>query len=144
MKTSKNILSALRIAMSLIFLWAFFDKVFGLGFATTVDKAWIHGGSPTAGFLAGAVKGPLANVFHGLSGMVVIDWRFMVGLLVIGLTLLFNKYVAFGAISGIIMMVLMWLALLFPANNPLIDERIIYALVLAYIAADAMKPRISA
>ncbi len=31
-------------------------------------------------------------------------------------------------------MTLMWLALLFPANNPIVDEHIVYALVLALLA----------
>ncbi len=120
--------------MSFIFLWAFFDKLFGLGFATTPDKAWIHGGSPTTGFLSFGVKGPFAEIFHSLAGVAVVDWLFMLGLLFIGLTLLFNKYVLWGAVAGTIMMLLMWFALLFPANNPLIDEHIVYALVLALLA----------
>ena len=55
----------LRIAMGWIFLSAFLDKCFGLGFATGRDPetgaidfgsadAWINGGSPTDGFLPSA------------------------------------------------------------------------------------------
>lgn len=139
MTTSKKIVSVLRIAMSLIFLWAFFDKLLGLGFSTASAKAWINGGSPTAGFLAGAAKGPFVDVFHSLSGLMIVDVLFMVGLLFIGLTLLLNKYVVCGSIAGIIMMALMWLALLFPANNPLIDEHVIYALVFAMFLAESRK-----
>ena len=134
MNIQKIVWLKLRFVMSFIFLWAFFDKLLGLGFATTSEKAWIHGGSPTTGFLAGAVKGPFVDIFHGLSGIAVVDWLFMLGLLFIGLTLLFNKYVTWGALAGIVMMVLMWLALLFPENNPIIDEHIVYALVLALLA----------
>ena len=134
MNKQKMVYTGLRFAMSFIFLWAFVDKVFGLGFATTADKAWINGGSPTTGFLSMGVKGPLAEIFHSLAGVALVDWAFMLGLLFIGLTLAFNKYVKWGALAGVVMMVLMYLALLFPANNPLIDEHIIYALVLALIA----------
>ncbi|MDO8486197.1 MAG: hypothetical protein Q7S77_00660 [Candidatus Staskawiczbacteria bacterium] len=134
MKKQKIIELVLRLSMSFIFLWAFFDKVFGLGFATTVEKAWINGGSPTAGFLSFATKGPFAEIFHNISGMPIVDWLFMGGLLFVGLTLLFNKYVKWGCLAGVIMMVLMYLALLFPANNPVIDEHIVYALVLLLIA----------
>ena len=134
MNIKKIIFLKLRFVMSFIFLWAFFDKLFGLGFATTSEKAWIHGGSPTTGFLSGAVKGPFAPIFHSLAGLAIVDWLFMLGLLFIGLTLLFNKYVFWGAVAGIIMMILMWLALLLPANNPIIDEHIVYALVLALFA----------
>jgi thiosulfate dehydrogenase [quinone] large subunit len=134
MNKQKIVFLSLRVAMSFIFLWAFFDKVFGLGFATTSEKAWINGGSPTSGFLSMGVKGPFANIFHSLAGMAIIDWVFMAGLLFIGLTLLFKRYVVWGAIAGIIMMVLMWLALLLPENNPIIDDHIVYALVLTLFA----------
>lgn len=143
MDKQKIVFIALRLVMAFVFLWAFFDKVFGLGFATTSDKAWIHGGSPTIGFLSFGVKGPFAEVFHGLAGVAMVDWLFMLGLLFIGLTLLLNRYVFWGSVAGITMMVLMWLALLFPANNPLIDEHIVYALVLALLAIKSKKEKIS-
>lgn len=120
--------------MAFIFLWAFLDKVFGLGFATTSDKAWINGGSPTAGFLSFGTHGPLGNLFQGLSGVVAVDWVFMLGLLFIGATLLLNKFVTWGAIAGIILMILMWLSMLPPENNPIVDEHIVYALVLSILA----------
>ena len=41
----------LRIALGWIWLWAFFDKLLGLGFATTPEKAWINGNSPITGYL---------------------------------------------------------------------------------------------
>ncbi|MCF7833653.1 MAG: hypothetical protein K9L98_00855 [Candidatus Pacebacteria bacterium] len=139
MNIQKIVWLSLRLVMSFIFLWAFFDKLFGLGFATISEKAWINGGSPTTGFLLGAVKGPFAEIFHSLAGVAVVDWLFMIGLLFIGLTLLLNKYVFWGAIVGIIIMILMWLALLFPSNNPLIDEHIVYALVFALLAIKSKK-----
>lgn len=119
----------LRFVMSFIFLWAFVDKAFGLGFATEKANAWINGGSPTFGFLTNAVKGPFADFFHSLAGVAVVDWMFMLGLLFIGLTLLLNRFVFWGAMSGTVMMILMWLALLPPENNPIVDEHIVYALV---------------
>ncbi len=106
----------------------------GLGFATTADKAWINGGSPTTGFLSFGVKGPFADLFHSLAGVAVVDWFFMLGLLFIGVTLLLNRYVVWGSLAGVVMMSLMWLALLFPENNPIIDEHIVYALVFALLA----------
>ena len=139
MKLQKFTLLGLRFSMVFIFLWAFFDKLFGLGFATTPDKAWIAGGSPTSGFLSFGTHGPFVDFFKSLSGMVVVDWLFMVGLLCIGLTLLLNKYVKWGAIAGIIMMFLMWLSLLPPENNPIIDEHVVYALVLALLAVKSIE-----
>lgn len=134
MNIQKIVFLKLRFVMSFIFLWAFLDKTFGLGFATASNNAWINGGSPTSGFLANAVQGPFASIFNNLSGLAVVDWLFMLGLLFVGLTLLLNRYVWLGAIAGITMMMLMWLSLLFPENNPIIDEHIVYALVLAVLA----------
>ena len=42
-KKQEYILGLLRISIGLIFLWAFFDKLFGLGFATSFDKSWLAG-----------------------------------------------------------------------------------------------------
>lgn len=134
MNKQKIVFVALRLSMGFIFLWAFVDKVFGLGFATTADKAWIQGGSPTAGFLSFGVKGPLAPIFQSLAGVPIVDWLFMLGLLFVGLTLLLNKYVKWGSIVGCAMLFLMYLALLLPENNPIIDDHIVYILVLALIA----------
>ena len=126
--------TGLRYAMSFVFLWAFVDKTFGLGFAKTAEKAWINGGSPTTGFLSMGVKGPFVDIFHSLAGVALVDWMFMLGLLFIGLTLAFNKYVKWGCLAGGVMLLLMYFALLFPENNPIIDDHIVYILVLALIA----------
>lgn len=124
----------LRLVMGLIFLWAFVDKLVGLGFATPSERAWINGGSPTTGFLTNAVKGPFAEFFRSLAGNPLVDWLFMLGLLGVGLTLLLNRFVVWGAIAGSVMMILMWLAVFPPENNPLLDEHIVYALVFAILA----------
>lgn len=125
---------ALRSVLGFIFLWAFLDKTFGLGFATAPEKAWISGGSPTTGFLSFGVKGPFAEIFHSLAGVAVVDWLFMLGLLFVGLTLILNKYVKWGCIAGSLMLFFMYLALLLPENNPIIDDHIVYILVLILIA----------
>lgn len=134
MKKQKIVYIVLRFVMSFIFLWAFFDKVFGLGFGTAANKAWIHGGSPTAGFLIGAVKGPFADIFHALAGIAVVDWLFMLGILFVGLTLAFNKFVKWGCAAGCVILFFMYLSLLFPVTNPIIDEHIVYILVLLLLA----------
>ncbi|HSW78896.1 MAG TPA: hypothetical protein VLF88_02690 [Candidatus Babeliales bacterium] len=135
----------LRIALGYVFLWAFLDKLFGLGFATCKDKlsgavnlgcnqSWIHGGSPTTGFLGHATTGPLANFYNNLAGQAWVDWLFMLGLLVIGVGLLLGIWVRTAAFAGIVLFILMWSALLWPVNTPGIDEHIIYALALFGIA----------
>lgn len=119
-----------RMLMGFYFLWAFFDKVFGLGFATPAEGAWINGGSPTMGFLAhGTAESPFAGVFTAIAGNPVVDWLFMLGLLGVGAALLFGVGVRLGAIAGAAMLFLMYLAQ-FPltltgATNPLLDSHII-------------------
>ena len=126
----------LRIGLGYIFLWAFFDKLFGLKFTTCktagagCSQAWIHGGSPTAGFLGHATTGPMANFYSHLAGQAWVDWTFMLGLLFVGVGLFFGAWVKSAAIAGILMLGLMWSSLLWPANAPGVDEHIIYILVL--------------
>lgn len=85
----------LRFALGFTLLWAFLDKTFGLGRATAPDKSWMAGGSPTAGFLKNAVQGPLADFYHSLAGNPVVDWLFMLGLLLIGLALILDEHVIY-------------------------------------------------
>jgi thiosulfate dehydrogenase [quinone] large subunit len=135
----------LRLSLGFIFLWAFFDKLIGLGFATCKDRvtgdvatgcseAWINGGSPTTGFLNNAVSGPFSEFYHNLAGLAWVDWLFMLGLLLVGVGLLLGIWVRVAAFIGIAMLVLMWSALLWPANTPGIDDHLIYALVLFGVA----------
>lgn len=126
----KVTLGVLRLSMGLIFLWAFFDKLLGLGFATTPEKSWLAGGSPTTGFLSFGVHGPLADFYHGIAGSGLVEWLFMLGLLFIGLTLTFGVAVRLGTLAGAIMMALMYSALIPPENHPFIDDHFIYALVM--------------
>lgn len=129
MKLRKTLYVLLRIVMAFIVLWAFFDKLLGLGRATPAAKAWIHGGSPTSGFLM-SLHGTFAPLFNSLAGVAIVDWLFMIGLLVIGLALLFNRYMKLASVAGSILFALMFLAEFPPANNPLFDEHIVYILVL--------------
>ncbi|MDO8590383.1 MAG: hypothetical protein Q7R65_00190 [bacterium] len=130
----KAILGILRVSMGLIFSWAFLDKVFGLGFATAVEKAWLAGGSPTSGFLQFGVHGPFADFYHSLAGSGMVDWLFMLGLLFVGISLTFGIFVKLGGLTGILMLLLMYTAVgLPPKNHPFIDEHIIYILVMGIL-----------
>ncbi|MEN9649748.1 MAG: hypothetical protein RL094_715 [Candidatus Parcubacteria bacterium] len=136
MNQLQKMIALLRVLMGAMFLWAFVDKVFGFGFATTSSQAWIHGGSPTDGFLAHATHGPLAFVFQSMAGSSIVAILFMSGLLFVGVTMLTNKFVKWGTYAGIAMMALIYLSMFPPANNPLIDEHIIYIAVFMLIAAN--------
>lgn len=137
--TYKNAWYALaltRLMLAFVFLWAFLDKTFGLGLATKAENAWVTGGSPATGFLTYGVnqEGPLASFFSGLAGQAWVDWLFMLGLLGIGLALLLGIGLRIAAVAGTIMMVLMWLALFPLENNPLVDDHLVYAVVLWVLA----------
>ncbi|MFI6596604.1 DoxX family protein [Nonomuraea sp. NPDC050536] len=123
-----------RISIGWVFLWAFLDKVFGWGFATPAAKAWINGGSPTTGFLKGSADRALGGLFSGLAGQAWIDWLFMAGLVGIGLALILGVGTRIAAVTGSLMLVLMWAAELPLANNPFMDEHIIYSIVLVGLA----------
>ncbi|MFA4831190.1 MAG: hypothetical protein WC862_01740 [Patescibacteria group bacterium] len=131
----QNLFGILRIFIGWIFFWSFIDKVWGLGFETAADKAWIVGASPTFGFLKFATKGPFAGIFQAMAGSAFVDWLFMIGLLSIGLALIFGIGIRIAAYSGSIMLILMWLAALPPEHNPIIDEHIIYILVLFILSS---------
>ena len=124
---------AVRLMLGWTFLWPFLDKTFGLHHQTPSAGAWIHGGSPTTGFLKGSA-GPLAGFYHSLAGSQIADWVFMIGLLCIGVALLSGIGVRVAAISGALMLVLMWSASFPPANNPFMDEHLIFAAVLGGLA----------
>jgi thiosulfate dehydrogenase (quinone) large subunit len=126
-KSGKIIVGLFRIALGWLFLWAFFDKLWGLGYATDVDAAWVNGGSPTTGFLKFATSGPFAELLQGLAGSVVVDWLFMMGLLGIGVAYVLGIAMRAATYSGVVLVVLMYLAAIPPEHNPLIDEHIIYA-----------------
>lgn len=137
-------LGVLRLALGWVFLWAFLDKAFALGFATGRnpetgavsrfgDAAWIHGGSPTKGFLSFGTQGPLADFYQSFAGAVWADWLFMIGLLGIGAALMLGIGMRIATISGALLLVLMWSAALWPANNPFMDDHLIYAATLVVL-----------
>jgi thiosulfate dehydrogenase (quinone) large subunit len=124
-----------RISLGWIFLWAFLDKLFGLGRATPAEGAWLDGGSPTTGYLTNAPTGPFQDFYNNLSGAAWADWLFMIGLLAIGVALILGIGIRIAAVAGGLMLVLMWTAVLPPPNNPFMDDHLIYAMVLIGLAA---------
>jgi thiosulfate dehydrogenase [quinone] large subunit len=128
------LLAGIRVALGWIFLWAFLDKMFGLGHDTTSAKSWLHGGSPTKGFLGSAAKGPLTNFYHSIAGSGFADALFMASLLGIGGALILGIGIRLAAAAGALLTVMMWSAVLPPASNPFMDEHLIYAAVLVVLA----------
>jgi thiosulfate dehydrogenase [quinone] large subunit len=141
-------LAVLRVATGFVFLWAFVDKLFGLGYATPAKGAWISGGSPTKGFLSSVHVGPFESMFHSWAGTWWADWLFMLGLGAVGIAVIAGIGLRLSAAAGALMMLMMWAAE-WPfalststgeathSTNPVIDYHIIYALVLIVPAAAA-------
>jgi thiosulfate dehydrogenase (quinone) large subunit len=138
-------LAVFRVVLGFEFLWAFLDKTFGLGYATPAERAWINGGSPTKGFLSRVAVGPFESTFHAWAGAGWADWLFMIGLLAIGVALIVGVGLRIAAVSGTLMMLLMWAAE-WPldkltsagepsmSTNPIVDYHIIYAFALIALA----------
>src|SRR3546814_14055559 len=70
-------MAALRVGVGSVFLWAFLDKLFGLGYSTPSERSWLNGGSPNEGFLSNVDVGPLAGFFRAIAGNVFHDWPFI-------------------------------------------------------------------
>ncbi|GAB3261898.1 DoxX family membrane protein [Kineosporia babensis] len=140
-----KVLAVTRIAVGFIFLWAFLDKLFGLNYSTSSEKAWVNGGSPTKGFLSHVSVGPFESLFQDIAGAAWANVLFMLGLGAIGVAVLAGVALRISAISGTVMMLLMWAAEwpmaqynsageLTGSTNPFMDYHIAYALVLILCA----------
>lgn len=132
-------LAATRIALGFVFLWAFLDKLFGLGRATPSERSWLNGGSPTAGYLKGVTGAESRNPFKGFFELFVghawADWLFMAGLLGVGVALIAGVTMWIAALSATAMLALMWLASFPIQNNPFVDDHLVFALVAISLAA---------
>ena len=139
-------LAALRILTGFIFLWAFLDKAFGLGYSTSSGKGWIQGGSPTSGFLSHVAVGPMASTLRSWAGAWWADWLFMLGLLAVGVAVMAGVALRLSAVAGTAMLALMWIASWPPAmhqsdgsptrsTNPIVNYHVIYAAALIAVAA---------
>jgi thiosulfate dehydrogenase [quinone] large subunit len=130
---TRYVLAALRIVIGWTFLWAFLDKLFGLGYATPEAKSWLNGGSPTKGFLSSAT-GPFEGFYHDIAGTGWANWLFMLGLVCIGTAFLLGIGTRVAAVAGAVMYLMMWSVHLPPETNPVVDEHIIGALAIVLLA----------
>ncbi|MDT5031303.1 MAG: thiosulfate dehydrogenase (quinone) large subunit [Actinoplanes sp.] len=138
-------LAVLRISTGFVFLWAFLDKTFGLGYATPSAKAWIHGGSPTKGFLSSVDVGPFQSMYHSMAGTWFANILFMLAMLAVGVALVAGIGLRIAAGAGVLVLAMMWLAE-FPfaqttsagkpsgSSNPITDYHFIYGAGLVVLA----------
>jgi len=144
-------LSLTRIGIGFVFLWAFLDKLLGLGFHTCrndetgaievlCDSAWLKGGHITEGYLKSAAgefggepAGLYGEMFAGwgdfaIGGFRPLDWLFMLGLAGVGVALVLGIGTKIAAWSAVGLLGLMYVAHFDNTNNPVIDDHIVYAL----------------
>ena len=136
---ARGLLAFGRILIGWTFFWPFLDKLFGFGFATPSERAWVNGGTPAQGFLKGTT-GPFEGFFHGIAAPWA-DWLFMAGLLGIGVAMLLGAGVKLAAWSGTLLLFFMYLAEFpqgqpadFVAVNPITDSHWIEAALLLICA----------
>ena len=132
-ETGEYVLAVLRIVFGFMLIWAFFDKLLGLGMLTTPEAAIVNGGSPTEYYLSELVSGVFADFFHGHAGNPVLDFLLMAGLLVVGVALLAGFASRLTTVGMCVMMFLMYLLAVPPADNPLVDYHIAYILAMTAI-----------
>jgi thiosulfate dehydrogenase [quinone] large subunit len=136
--------TVLRLLLGWSFLWAFLDKMFGLGFATCrvpdaggsidflCDSAMLKGGSPTFGFLNfGTQASHTGGLFDWMApsapdAINFADIGFMLALLLGGLALMLGIGVRIAGIGSALLMLFMFLAGdVWPPNNPINSSHVI-------------------
>src|ERR1044071_4173799 len=132
--------AAVRIAIGFIFLWQFVDKLFGLGLRTPHHRAWIHGGSPTTGYLS-QVKGPLGSVFRDMAGEGWPDWLYMLGFAGLGIALTLGIGMVVAAVGGRLLLAMLYASSLPVETNPFVDLHVIYALTIIALAVTRVGER---
>ena len=153
---AQKALAGLRIGYGLTFLWAFFDKLLALGFHTGAitnpdtgardsidfmakDAAWLNGGSPTTGYLS-SLDGVFAGLFDPMIGAVWADVLFMVGLGAIGAALMSGIGQRVATVTGVLLLMLMYLTALPLPSNPFLTDYIVMSLALiGLLYADSAK-----
>ncbi|HUS81654.1 MAG TPA: DoxX family protein [Dehalococcoidia bacterium] len=115
----------LRLTMGWIFLWSGIDKL-----VTNFSAS---------GFLANATQGPLGGWFQDLganqAALDIINPLVIWGQILIGATLVLGLFTRAGLFWAAAMMMLFYLAQFPPANNPFMDEHLVYVLLFGVLGA---------
>jgi len=125
-------LAVFRILVGWLMLWPFFDKLFGLGFKTPAGSGMIDGVSPSS-FVTFVTGGIFKDFYDSLGGNQIIDIILMLGLLVLGVTLILGIASRLSTIGVSAFLLIMYSLHIPPEDNPIIDHRIV--LIVGMIAA---------
>lgn len=116
----------LRIGIGWVFFYAGWSKVVTF---FTAAKDWT-----AAGYLT-HLPGPFADFFSGMAGNALVGNLNAYGLLLVGIALIFGVLVRWAAFWGIAIMLLYFFSGFPPEHAFVIDDHIIYSLVLLVLAA---------
>ncbi|WP_134668465.1 DoxX family protein [Halorussus marinus] len=118
------------LALRLVMGWTMFYA----GITKVLDPSW-----SAEGFLLHAI--PEGNPFTGLWTTLASDWLWLIdplnqwGLTLVGLALLVGAFVRWSAFWGAVMMLFYWAASLPLENGIVIDDHIVYAMLLFGLGA---------
>ena len=116
-KKALGLLFIIRISLGFIFLYSGITKFFD--------------GFTAAGYLENATEGPFKEMFASLAGSTFVDQLVIWGEIGIGISLLFGILLKLGVVSGVLMMLLYYFSS-FTRESGLINDKIMYALLLAF------------
>jgi len=125
-RSDKKILALLRVALGWLFFYAGFTKLINPAWSA---KGYLLGAKTFSGFYAWLTS---SNV------MPIVDFVNEWGLTLLGVSLILGIAVRFSSVLGSLLMVLYWFPVLtFPYvdHGYVVDDHIVYALVLLYFAA---------
>lgn len=112
------VLGIVRIVLGFMFVWAFFDKLLGLGMLTTPENAIINGGSPTEYYLTQLVSGPFEGMWHAIAGNSIVDLLLMFGLIAVGVCMMVGVASKLSTAGSVVMMILMYMLCIPPQDKP--------------------------
>ncbi len=114
-----------RLVMGFFFIWSGFDKLFN-------DFS-------SVGWLLNVTQGPLKDIFIDLgesqTAVDIVDPLVIWGQIFIGISLLLGLFTRVGAFMGALQMALIYLAILWPEHNPVVDDHLIYVGIFALLGA---------
>lgn len=117
----------LRIALGWLFFWAGITKVINPAWSA---EGYLKGAKTFTGFYGWLTQSSMLPVVNFIN-----EW----GLVLLGISLILGIGVRLSSLLGTLLMILYYIPILqFPYPNPhsfLVDEHIIYALLLLYLAA---------
>ncbi len=125
-------ISIVRIIFGWMFLWAFFDKMFGLGFETPAGSGFIDGGSPSS-FAVYVTDGLFKDFYLSIAGNGFIDILMMLGIIALGVSLTFGIASKLGTIGSVAFFLIMFSMHIPPTDNPLVDYHILYAFAIVAV-----------